>query len=65
MRRRKDGLKQLKSSKMIKSPEELFNERYGEPKDKWDKKAQKYDYHDMIDFAEYCAEYYGFYEHNE
>lgn len=45
----------------IKSPEELFDERYGKPIDKWDKKAPKYDYYDMIDWAEYLGEYYGFY----
>ena len=48
-------------NKPVKTPEELFKERYGNPKDKWDRVAKRYDYYDMIDFAEYLGEYYGFY----
>ena len=45
---------------IIKSPEELFKEIYGDPGDKWDRSSKKYDYHDMIAFADRLGEYYGF-----
>jgi hypothetical protein len=32
--------------------EEYYNSRYGEPADKHERKFQKHDYWDMIDFAE-------------
>lgn len=43
----------------MKTTEELFEERYGKPKDKWDNLANKYTYWDMLDFADHVCNYHG------
>lgn len=43
----------------MKTTQELFEERYGKPIDKWDISMQRYNYWDMLDFADYVCKYYG------
>jgi hypothetical protein len=55
-----DGLKPLNEHFpkpiVMNKAEEYYNSRYGEPADKHERKFQKHDYWDMIDFAEQYAQ---------